>query len=127
MQNILLRTYYVPRMNYVSNVRGSCRDVHIKEPISVHRRAVKVLRAASQMLPGPGHTSANPLLLKQQLQYDKCILVHKVVHNKSPAYLRQLLHARTRGDVNSKSSIFVLPKTGIDLCKMSFSHSGSYR
>ena len=81
---------------------------------------------SSQMLPGRGHTSVDPLPLKQHPQYDKCILVHKVVHNKSPAYVRQELHAGTRSNVNSRKSIFVLPKTRIDLYKMSFSYSGSY-
>ena len=102
-------------------------SLSLKKLVSVHKRAVEVLRATSQMLPGPGHTSANPLLLKQQLQYDKCILVHKVVHNKSPACLRQLLRAGTRSDVNSRNNIFVLPKTRIDFYTISFSYSGSYR
>ena len=89
------RTFFHARIlsgiNYVSNVWDSCSDVHTKKLLSVHKRAVKVLRAAPQMLPGRGYTSADPLLLKQHLQYNKCILVHKVVHNKSSTYLRQLL------------------------------------
>ena len=44
------------------------------------------------------------LSLKQHLHYNLCILVHKVVHNKSPAYLRQLLHAGIRSNVNSRNS-----------------------
>ena len=99
--------------------------VHMKTLISVYKRAVKVLCAASQMLPGRGHTSVDPLPLKQHLQYNKCILVHTVVHNKS-ACLRQLPHAGTRSSVNSRNSIFVLPKTGIDPYKLSFSYIGSY-
>ena len=64
--------------------------------------------------------------LKQHLQSNKCILVHKVVHSKSPAYLRQLPHAGTSSNVNSSNSILGLPKTRIDLYKMSFSYFGSY-
>ena len=55
------RTFFhahiMSRINYVSNVGDSCSDVYIKKLISVHKRAVKVLRAALQMLPGRGHTS----------------------------------------------------------------------
>ena len=54
----------------------------------------QILRVASQMLSGRGgYTSVDLLPLKQHLQYNKCILVPKGIHNKSPTYLRQLLHA----------------------------------
>ena len=95
--NILSCTYYVS--NYVSDVWDGCSD--IKKLVSVHKRAVKVFRAAPQTLPGRGHSSADPLPLKQHLQYDKCIFVHKNVRNKSPAYLKQPPHSGTRGNVNS--------------------------
>ena len=36
------------RINYVSNVWDSCSDVHLKKLKAVHKRAVKVLCAASQ-------------------------------------------------------------------------------
>ena len=91
---------FMSRINYVTSVWGGCSDLNIKKLKPVHKCAVKVLRAVSQMLRGRGHTSVDPLSLKQHLQYNKCILVHKVVHDKSPAYLRQLLHAGTRSNVN---------------------------
>ena len=119
-------THIMSRINYVSNVWDSCIDVHIKKLVSVHKRAVKVLYAALQMLPGGSHISVDPLPLKQHPQYNECILVHKVVHNKSPAYVRQELHAGTRSNVNSRSGIFVLHKTRIDLFKISFSFCWSY-
>ena len=74
------------RINYVSNVWDSCSDVHLKKLKAVHKRAVKVLWTASPMLAGRGHISYGPLPLKEHLQYNKCILVHKVIHNKSPQY-----------------------------------------
>ena len=77
------------RINYVSNVWDGCSDVHIKKLKTVHKRAVKVLRAASPMLTERGHFSYGPLPLKEHFQCNKCILVHKVIHNKSPQYLRQ--------------------------------------
>ena len=60
--------HFMSRINYVSNVWGGCSDLHIKKLISVHKRTVKVLSAASQMLPGLWHTSVDPLPLKQHLQ-----------------------------------------------------------
>ena len=118
--------YIVSRINYVFHVWDGCSDVDIKKLISIHNCAVKVLHAASQMLPGRGYTSVDQLPLKQHLQYNKCMLMHKVVHNKPPTCTRQLLNAGTRSNVKSRNSIFVLPKTRTDLYKMSFSYSGSY-
>ena len=78
---------------------------------SVHKRAVKVLCAASPVLNGRWHISHGPLPLKEPLQCNKCILVHKVIHNKSPQYLRQLVHTGVRSDHSSRNSIRILLKT----------------
>ena len=43
-------------LSYVSNVWDGCSDVHIKK-LTVHKRAVKVLCAASPMLTERGHFS----------------------------------------------------------------------
>ena len=123
---IFFHSHIMSRINYVSNVWDSCIDVHIKKLVSVHKRAVKILYAASQMLPLRSHISVDPLPLKQHPQYDKCILVHKVVHNKSSACLRQLFHGGIRSIENSRNSIFVLPNTRINLYKTSFSYSVLY-
>ena len=93
---------------------------------TVHKRAVKVLCVASPMLNGRGHFSYGPLPLKEHLQCNKCILVHKVIHNKSPQYLRQLVHTGVRNDHSARNSILILPKTTIDIYKMSFAYSGSF-
>ena len=92
---------------------------------AVHKRAVKVLCAASPMLTGREHISCGPLPLKEHLQCNKCVLVHKVIHNKSPQYLRQLVYSGARNDHSSRNSILILPQTRIDICKMSFAYSRS--
>jgi len=103
------------RINYVSNVWDSCSDVHLKKLKAVQKRAVKVLCAASPML-----------TLKEHLQYNKCILVHKVIRNKSPQYLRQLVQIGARSDHSSRNSILILPKTRIDIYQMSFAYYRSF-
>ena len=98
-----------------------------KTPLkAVHKRAVKVFCAVSPMLTGRGHISYGPLPLKEHFQFNKCILVHKVIHNKSPQYLRQLVHTGARSDHTSRNNILILPKTRIDIYKMSFAYSGSF-
>ena len=103
------------RINYVSNVWDACSDVHIKKLKAVHKRAVKVLCAASPMLTGRGHTSHGPLPLREPLKCNNCILVHKVIHNKSPQYLRQFAHTGARNDHSSRNSILILHKTRTDI------------
>ena len=93
---------------------------------AVHKRAVKVLCAASPVLTGRGHISYGPLPLKEHLQCNKYILVHKVIHNKSPQYLRQLFHTGARNDHSSRNNILIFPKTRIAIYKMSFAYSGSF-
>ena len=105
---------------------GSRSDLHLKKLKAVHKRAVKVLCAASPMLTGRGHISYGPLPLKEHLQYNKCILVHKVIHNKSPQSLRQLVQIGARSNHSSRNSILILPITRIDIYKMSFAYSGSF-
>ncbi len=124
--NTFFHAHIMSRINYVSNVWDGCSDVHIKKLKAVHKRAVKVLCAASPMLTGRGHISYGPLPLKEHLQCNKCILVHKVIHNKSPQYLRQLVRTGARNDHSSRNSILILPKTRIDIYKMSFAYSGSF-
>ena len=113
--NTVFHAHIMSRINYVSNVWDGCSNVHIKKLKSVHKRAVKDLCAASPILTGRGHISYGPLPLKEHLQCNKCILVHKVIHNKSPQYLRQLVHTGARSDHSSRNSIFILPKTRIDI------------
>ena len=123
--NTFFHAHIMSRINYVSNVWDGCSDVHIKKLKAVHKRAVKVLCAASRMLTGRRHIPRGPLPLREPLKCNKCILVHKVIHNKSPQYLRQLVHTRARNDHSSRNSILILPKT-IDIYKMSFAYSGSF-
>ena len=118
--------HIMSRINYVSNVWDGCSDVHIKKLQAVHKRAVKILCAVSPMLTGRGHISYGPLPLKEHIQYNKCILVHTVIHKKSPQYLRQLVHIGARSDHGLRNSSLILPKTRINIYKMSFACSGSF-
>ena len=122
--NTFFHSHIMSRIHYVSIVWDGCSDVHIKK--AVLKRAFKVLCAASPVLTGQGHISYGPLPLKEHIQCNKCILVHKVIHNKSPHYLRQLVHTGARNDHSSRNSILILPKTRTDIYKMSFAYSGSF-
>ena len=65
--NTFFHAHIMSRINYVSNVWDRCSDVHLKKLKAVHKRAVKVLCAASPVLTGRGHISYGPLPLKEHL------------------------------------------------------------
>ena len=78
-------------MNYVSNAWDGCGCMHMKQLYSLHNRVVKLLlpmpkkdhkqeRCALQLLP-----------LDKQLLLNKCVLMQKVVHGKTPQYLKDLM------------------------------------
>ena len=112
--NTSFHAHIMSRINYVSNVWDGCSDVHIKKVKAVHKPAVKVRCAASPVLTGRGHISHGLLPLREPLKCNKCISVHKVIHNKSPQYLRQFAHTGARNDHSSRNSILILHKTRID-------------
>ena len=66
-------------------------------------------------LTGCEHISYGPLPRKQHLQFNKCILVHKVVHGTSPPCLGQPVHTGARSDHSSRNRMIILPKTGTDI------------
>ena len=117
---------YLLLINYVSNVWDGCSDMHIKKCQCVQKRAVKVLCAVSPVLTWREHISYGPLPLEEHLQFNKCILMHKVIYNNLPQYLRRLVHSGARSDHSSRNSILVLPKTRINFYKMSLAYSGSF-
>ena len=90
---------------------GIAAVMYISKSKSVHKRAVKVLCAASPMLTGGGHTLYGPVPLKELFRCNKCILVHKVIYNKSAQYLRQLVHTGVRNDISPRNSNRILLKT----------------
>ena len=124
--NTFFHAHIMSRINQVSNACDGCSGAHIKKLKVVQKRAVKFLCAVSPMLTGRGRISYGPLPLKVHLQCNRCILVYKVIHNKSPQYLRQLVRTGARNDHSSRNSILILPKTRIDIYKMSFAYSGSF-
>ena len=112
------------RIIYVSNVWDGCSDVHIYFYfLSVHKRAVKIICVVWPVLTGRGHISYGPFPLKEHPRHHR---YNKVIHNKSPQYLRQLVHSGARSDHSSRNSILILPKTRTDIYKMSFAYSGSF-
>ena len=63
------------------------------------------------------------LPLDKQLLLNKCVLIQKVVHGKAPQYLKDLMFPFERLHVHGNKQL--VPRTRIDIFKMSFTLSGS--
>ena len=113
-------------MNYVSNAWDGCACVHMKQLYSLHKRAIKFL------MPSPNNYGLQSKVLCSQAtpsrqttiaQQNECVLMRKVVHGKAPQYLKDLMIPSERLHVDGNKQL--LPRTRIDIFKMSFSFSGS--
>ena len=61
--------------------------------------------------------------LLRQVSLNKCVLMQKVVHGKSPQYLKDLMIPSKRLHVHGNKQL--LPRTRTEIFKTSFSFSGS--
>ena len=78
-------------MNYVSNAWDGNGCMHMKQLYSLHNRVVKLLLP----MPKKDHKQECCALLllplDKQLLLNKCVLMQKVVHGKTPQYLKDLM------------------------------------
>ena len=110
-------------INYASNLWDSCCDTHFIRLNSVHKRALKVLGKVSSGFENEC-TPCRPLSLKSHLKYNKCILMHKILHGKCPSYLDKIITSAQRSSLNSRNMTLFLPRPRIDLYKSSLEYSG---
>ena len=110
-------------MNYVSNAWDGCACVHMKQLYSLHKCAVKFLIPIPNLDYKLKRCALKLLPLDKQLLLNKCVLMQKVVHGKTPQYLTKLMVPSERLHVHGNKQL--LPRTRIDSFKTIFSFSGS--
>jgi hypothetical protein len=115
-------SHCLSHMNYASTIFSGACDVHIKKLNSLHRRGAKMVVSSQYLTSDEKLKVANILPLQQQFHYNIAILMYKVTHGIAPLYLLNLLNKSER----SISHNFLLPRTRIDLYKLSFSFTGPY-
>ena len=112
-------------VNYSSNLWDNCDDVHLIKLHSIHKRALKLISKISSNS-SDQYNFRQPLSLTNHLKFNKCVLVHKLVHGKCPSYLEQMVESTQRCDVSSRHMTFILPRPRIDLYKSSLNYSGPF-
>ena len=109
---------------YCSTIWDQCDAVHFNKVASLFSRAIKVLS------PGPKNLSdklkeLDMLPLRQHLNVNKCIFVHKILNSSAPSYLTSLFHPYIQKHThNTRNSSARLPLPRLDLNKSSVIFSG---
>ena len=113
-------------INYASNLWDNSDDVHLVRLHSIHKRALKRMHKIS-CNSNEQYTFCKPLSLTNHLKYNKCVMMHKLVHGKCPYYLEQIIESSLRcRSINSRNMTLILPRPRIDLYKSSLRYSGTY-
>ena len=104
----LLSTHYVAYINYVSNVCVGCASVHLKQPhYSVEKCAMELLKLTPNLDYQRKCHLVNLLPSKEQLLFNKCVLVLKVAHGRAPLSPRT---SKNRKQINiTDNRLLLLP------------------
>ena len=116
-------SYIQSRLNYCSIIWGNCCPSTIKPLLSLQKRAVRMIRKIkpSEKSMTNIFKDLNILPLSYLVKYNTLLLMHKVVHHDCPQYIKSIFCFRS----HRYSKRALIPKTNIDLFKMSVSFRGS--
>ena len=111
------------RLNYCSIIWGNCPSSTLKPLVSLQKRSVKMISKikSSDRSMTKIFKEHNILPLSSLIKYNTLVLMHKVVHQVCPQYIRSLFCFKNQ----RYSYRAIVPKTNIDLFKMSLSFRGS--
>ena len=110
-------------IDYVSPIWDMCPNNHLIPVNSLYRRSAKLIMSDPSLSTDDKMKQLNILPLDKQHEYNKCCLMHKIVHHKAPLYLYELFeHSQTRYE-NSRSE-FKPTWPRIDLTKTNITYSG---
>ena len=121
---LCFNAYIRSHIDYASTVWDGCGDIHMKKLNSLYKRALKQVLPESSFTTQDRLNTLSLLPLNRYLNYNKCTLMHKILHGKSPGYLAKLFHypvTRTR----TPRTNLIIKRSRIDIYKTSLSFSGA--
>ena len=108
-------------INYACSLWDESGNNHLKRLRSLYRRAIKHI-VSKDIETDEKIRIANLLPFKQQLQYNKCTFLYKIINRKGPKGLKKLFKVPKK---DSRTGNFRLPLPRIGLYKSSFAFSGA--
>ena len=123
---LFFNSYILPIFDYCSNVWGNLNDEGIQRITKLQKRAARIILDAPFLTPTRElFENLNWLSFCDRISYNKLVLVHKILHDKTPNYLKKLcipsskVHTRNLRSVSSNNLAknylrIVLPFFGIN-------------
>ena len=114
--------HILPHINYASPAWDGCAEDHKNRINSIYRRAAKLILFKEEIDTESKLKQLGFLSMKDQLFYNKAILIFKILNHEAPSYLRVLLSEATSryGSLN-----LIKPFARIDIFQTSLAFSGA--
>ena len=127
---LFFNSYILPIFDYCSNVWGNLNDEGIQRITKWQKRAARIILDAPFLTPTRElFENLNWLSFCDRISYNKLVLVYKILHDKTPNYLKKLyipsseVHTSNLRFVSSNNLLLIRPNTNI--MKKSFAHSSA--
>ena len=109
-----------PIIDYASTLWDSASANTLKPLVSIHKRALKLTLLKSTSLTAHDYKLLDVLPLKLKLEFNKGIIMHKIVFGYAPSNLK----LNFVSNQNRHSHKLVVPRPRLDLFKCSLMYSG---
>ena len=88
---LFFNSYILPIFDYCSNVWGNLNDEGIQRITKLQKRAARIILDAPFLTPTRKlFENLNWLSFCDRISYNKLVLVYKILHDKTPNYLKKL-------------------------------------
>ena len=119
-RKLFFHAHIQPIIDYASTLWDSASANTLKPLVSIHMRALKLTLLKSTSLTAHDYKLLDVLPLKLKLEFNKGIIMHKIVFGYAPSNLKLNFHSNQ----NRHSHKLVVPRPRLDLFKCSLMYSG---
>ena len=119
-RKLFFHAHIQPIIDYASTLWDSASANTLKPLVSIHKRALKLTLLKSTSLTAHDYKILDVLPLKLKLEFNKGIIMHKIVFGYAPSNLK----LNFVSNQNRHSHKLVVPRPRLDLFKCSLMYSG---
>ena len=130
VRKMFYNAYILPHLDYCCTIWGNTNNELTKLLVEFQKRAARSILDESIETPSSQLFShLNWMTFPQRVEYQKAILMYKIMHNLAPTYLSELVHYTNEIHNHVLRSThdnhLYVPKPNTELFRNSFSYSGS--
>jgi exonuclease III len=118
-KKLFFLAYIQSSIDYASTIWDSASANTLKPLLSLHKRAIKIILNKSESLTNFDFKQSNILPLDKRLNYNKGVMMHKIMKGNAPPSLTNTFSANENRDISK----LYIPLPRIDLYKSSLAYS----